>query len=290
MAGGSVRVGEGRFESSGGLNIVYRSWRPDSTPKAVVAIVPGFNSHSGYYNWVAEQFVALGLAAYAIDLRGRGRSDGERFFVDRFADYVDDVTKFVALVKAREADRRVFLLGHSAGGVVSCLYTVDHQLELAGLICESFAFQVPAPDFALAALKGLSHLAPHAHVLRLKNEDFSRDPAVVAAMNADPLIEHETQPTKTVAEMVRADERLKQEFPRIALPLLILHGTSDRATKPSGSQLFFDTAGSADKTLKLYDGHFHDLLNDVGKELVMGDITSWLESHLAGTRHAATSS
>lgn len=81
--------------------------------------------------------------------------------------------------------------------------------ELAGLICESFAFQTPAPEFALAVLKGLSHLAPYAHVLHLKNEDFSRDPNVVAAMNADPLIAHETQPTKTVAELVRAGERLK---------------------------------------------------------------------------------
>ena len=85
-------------------------------------------------------------------------------------------------------------------------------------------------------------------------------------MNADPLIANEVQPTQTVAEMVRADERLKREFPRITLPLLILHGTADKATKPSGSQLFYDKAGSTDKTLKLYEGHFHDLLNDVGKE------------------------
>ena len=125
----------------------------------------------------------------------------------------------------------VFLLGHSAGGVVACLYALDHQAELAGLICESFAFQVPAPDFALAVLKGLSHVAPHAHVLHLNNAFFSRDPAVVAAMNADPLIAHETQPTQTMAEMVRADERLKKAFPPMTLPLLILHGTADKATK-----------------------------------------------------------
>jgi acylglycerol lipase len=174
----------------------------------------------------------------------------------------------------------VFLLGHSAGGVVSCIYTLEHQAELAGLICESFAHQVPAPDFALAVLKGLSHVAPHAHVLRLKNEDFSRDPRVVQTMNDDPLIAHETQPTLTVAEMVRADERLKKEFPLITLPVLILHGTLDRATKPSGSQLFFDTAGSTDKTLKLYEGHFHDLLNDVDKEVVMADIKGWIDARL----------
>ena len=271
---------EERLQGSGGLGINTRSWRPAGTPRGVVAIVPGFNSHSGYYTWVAEQFVAAGLAVYAVDLRGRGKSDGERFYVDTFADYVSDVATLMTLVKAREPGLPVFLLGHSAGGVVACIYTIEHQAELAGLVCESFAYQVPAPDFALAVLKGLSHLAPHAHVLRLKNEDFSRDPKVVEAMNADPLIAHETQPTKTVAEMVRADERLKQDFPLIKLPVLILHGTADKATRPAGSQLFFDTAGSTDKTLKLYDGHYHDLLNDTGKEIVTTEITNWIGARL----------
>jgi acylglycerol lipase len=135
------------------------------------------------------------------------------------------------------------------------MYALEHQAELAGLVCESFAHQVPAPDFALAVLKGLAHVAPHAHVLKLKNEDFSRDPQIVATMNADPLIADETQPTQTVAEMIRADERIKNDFGLITLPVLILHGTSDKATKPSGSQLFHERAGSKDKTLKLYEGH-----------------------------------
>lgn len=269
---------EEKFEGRGGLSIFYRSWRPDNAARAIVVIVPGFNSHGGQYGWAAEQLVADGLAVYAVDLRGRGKSDGERFYVDKFADYVGDVEGLMKIVKQREPGLKVFLLGHSAGGVVSCIYTLEHQAELAGLICESFAHQVPAPDFALAVLKGLSHIAPHAQVLKLNNEDFSRDPAVVAALNADPLIAHETQPTKTVAEMVRADERLKAEFPLITLPVLILHGTLDKATKPSGSQLFYDTAGSADKTLKLYEGHFHDLLSDLGKEEVMGDITGWIDA------------
>jgi acylglycerol lipase len=273
-------VREERFESESGLNIFFRSWRPAAQARAVVVIVPGFNSHSGYYQWVAEQLTADGLAVYAVDLRGRGQSDGERFYVDKFQDYVDDAAHLVAIAKMRERGLPVFLLGHSAGGVVSCLYTIDHQAELAGFICESFAFQVPAPDFALAVLKGLSHVAPHAHVLPLKNADFSRDPAAVEKMNADPLIAHETQPTKTVAEMVRADELLKQSFAKFTLPLFIIHGTADKATKPSGSQLFFDTASSSDKTLKLYDGYFHDPLNDVGKEAVMADIKQWIDKRI----------
>jgi alpha-beta hydrolase superfamily lysophospholipase len=160
------------------------------------------------------------------------------------------------------------------------MYTVEHQDELAGLICESFAFQVPAPDFAIAALKGLAHIFPHAHVLKLKNEDFSRDPKAVEAMDNDPLIANETQPTQTVAEMARADDRLKNEFSKITIPVLILHGTADKATKYSGSQLFYDTAGSTDKTIKLYEGHFHDLLNDVDKELVISDIKGWTDARI----------
>jgi len=152
---------------------------------------------------------------------------------------------------------------------------------LPGLICESFAFQIPAPDFAIAALKGLSRLVPHSHVVKLKNEDFSRDPEVVRTMNDDPLIAHEVQPTRTAAEMARADERLKREFPLITLPVLILHGTLDRVTKPSGSQLFYDAAGAADKTLKLYEGHYHDLLHDVDKEEVLADITGWINARLS---------
>ena len=263
-----------------GYKIFVRSWRPNVAPRAVVAICHGVKSHSGYYEWTAAQLVANGLAVYALDLHGRGKSDGERFYLEKLQHYLDDVNTLLTLARSREPGLPVFLLGHSAGGVISSVYTLEHQKELAGLICESFAFQVYAPDFALAVLKGLSHLAPHAHVLAFKNEDFSRDPNVVQFMNDDPLIAHEVQPTRTVAELVRADERLKVEFPLIKLPVLILHGTADKVTKPSGSQFFYDTAGSQDKTLKLYDGHVHDLLNDIGKEKVMGDIVAWLNARL----------
>jgi acylglycerol lipase len=269
------------FKGVGGLNIFATSWHPETQKaRAVVVISHGFNSHSGYYGWVAEQFVSAGFAVYALDHRGRGKSDGERYFVDQVSDYVDDLATFIANAKAREPGLPVFLLGHSAGGVISCTYALDRQSELAGLICESFAFQVYAPDFALAVLKGISHLAPHAHVLRLPIADFSRDPSVVEAMNQDPFVMNEVQPTKTVAEMVRADERLKQEFPRLKLPVFIMHGTADKVTKPGGSQFFYDTVGSVDKTLKLYDGHAHDLLNDLGKEMVMRDIQSWLNERI----------
>lgn len=283
VVGHSYTTAEEKVAGPGGLKIFVRSWHPGSGARAAVVICHGVNSHSGYYTWTAEQLVSSGLAVYALDLHGRGQSDGERFYLDRISDYVHDVHAVVGLAKTRNSGLPVFLLGHSAGGVVSCVYTLEHQADLAGLVCESFAFQVAAPDFALAVVKGLSHLAPHAHVLRLKNEEFSRDPAVVDAMNRDPLIANEVQPTRTVAELVRADERLTKEFPLITLPVLILHGTADKVTNPKGSQLFYEKAGSADKTLKLYEGHAHDLLNDVGKEQVMDDIRTWIVAHVSPT-------
>ena len=129
-----------------------------------------------------------GFAVYALDLRGRGKSEGERFYVETIDDYVADVAGVIRIAKARDPGLPVFLLGHSAGGVVSATYTLDNQTELAGFICESFAFQVPAPDFALAAIKGLSHIAPRLPVLKLNNKDFSRDPKAVEALDNDPLI------------------------------------------------------------------------------------------------------
>ena len=108
----------------------------------------------------------------------------------------------------------LYLLGHSAGGVTSVTYALDHQENLDGLICESFAFRVYAPNFALKLLEGASHLAPHAHVLKLKMVDFSRDPEWVAKLNADPLTHDEIQPVSTVAAFARAGEHRRCLRPR----------------------------------------------------------------------------
>ncbi len=159
-------------------------------------------------------------------------------------------------------------------------FHVENVSEYVGLICESFAFRVPAPEIALQVIKGVSHVAPNVGVLKLKNADFSRDPAAVRALDEDPLIHDETQPSITVAALQRADERLTKEIPTITLPVLIMHGTEDKATLPKGSQFFYDHAGSADKTLKLYEGHYHDLLADLGKEEVLADIVGWIDARL----------
>lgn len=268
------------FPGKAGPRIYFRSWRPEGAPRAILVICHGVNSHGGQYLWAAQQFANSGLAVYAIDLRGRGKSSGARFYVDDVAEYVADVAELIRIAKSRDRGLPVFLLGHSAGGVVSATYTLDNQKELAGFICESFAFKVYAPGFALQLIKGLAAIAPRLPVLKLKMKDFTRDPKALAALESDPLTKNEAQPAKTVAALVRADERLAKEFPRITIPVLIMHGTADKATVPAGSQFFFDTVGSKDKTLKMYDGHFHDLLADIGKEGVLADMKAWIDKHL----------
>src|SRR4051794_34767557 len=136
------------FEVSNGQKAFYRNWKTDDSPKAVVVIVHGFNSHSGYYQWTAEQLTAKNFETYAIDLRGRGKSDGERFYIADNNEIVSDIDQLVSIAKEANPGLPLFVLGHSAGGVLSALYMLQHQDRVNGFICESFAYQLPAPDFA----------------------------------------------------------------------------------------------------------------------------------------------
>jgi alpha-beta hydrolase superfamily lysophospholipase len=277
-------VREDWLEEDGNPRLFVRHWAPAGQPRASLVICHGVNSHGGQYIAAAQEFAGRGYAVTALDLRGRGKSEGERFFVESVDDYVSDLSRAIEYGRAFHPELPLFLLGHSAGGVTASSYALDYQDRISGLICESFAFKVFAPDFALKLLEGASHVIPHVHVLRLKMEDFSRDPAWVAVLNADPLTKDEVQPVQTVAALARAGERLDREFGSITLPLLVLHGTADKATRPEGSQQFFDQAGSSDKILKLYDGHYHDLLNDLGKEQVIGDIVGWIDDRIGHAR------
>ena len=279
---------ESSFEGVGGLKIATRSWSPAGPPRAIMILVHGFNAHSGYMVWPGEQFSANGFASYALDLRGRGKSEGERFYVENFSEYLSDVDGLVKIAREENPGLPVYMLGHSAGGVIASSYVFEHQSEIHGLICESFAFDVGLPDIASLVLKGISHLTPHLHVFTLKNEIFSRDPEAVAAMNNDPLIANESQPAETAAEMLKAADRLGQNMPKFTVPVFIIHGTDDKATRYQGSQYFYDHAGSSDKTLKLYEGHYHDLLNDVDREIVMKDILEWLNERVPTDSSAAT--
>jgi acylglycerol lipase len=273
-------LARGETISAQSVKVFVRSWTPERPSRAVLVVCHGFNAHGGHFAWAAEQLLSAGLTVVAFDFRGRGRSEGERFYVEDIDAYVSDLTSTIALVRSRYPRLPLFLLGHSAGGVVAATYLLENQTGIAGFICESVAFQVPAPGVALAAIKGLSRFVPRFPVLTLRNEAFSRDPRAVEALNTDVLTAHERQPAITVATLVRANDRLRGQFAHITLPLLIMHGTADRVTDFRGSQFLYDAAGATDKTLRLYEGHYHDLLTDVGKEQVVADMQRWIVDRL----------
>jgi len=268
------------FINQNGQRIFYRSWMPEGRPKGVLIIVHGLNSHSGYYQDFAVQLRVSGFQVYAMDLQGRGQSQGERYYTADYNDVLSDIDALVLIASAALPSAPVFLFGHSAGGVFAAAYAAQKQYKLKGLISESFAFKIPAPAFALAAIKFMAHIIPHTRLVKLNNEDFSRDKAHVFKMNNDPLLENEKQPVKTMQQLLLAGEYLKKQMPEIKLPVLILHGTADQATEPAGSEYFMANVASADKKLKLYEGHYHDLLNDKQQGIVISDILIWLNQRV----------
>ena len=130
---------EETFAGTGGTKLNLRTWRPEGRPRAVVVIVHGFKAHSGLYEWPAQNLARDGIAVYALDLRGNGKSEGESFWLENFSDYQGDLDRLFDIVRDRDRGLPLFLLGHSAGGVISCAWALEHQSELAGFICEAFA-------------------------------------------------------------------------------------------------------------------------------------------------------
>ena len=266
------------FTSSRGEHIFFRNWKATVTRKGVILIVHGLNSHSAYYRHFASQLNENGYEAYAIDLRGRGHSAGERYYISDYKEIIADIGLLLGIIASSHPAVPIFLLGHSAGGVFASVYALLHQAKLKGLISESFAFDLPVPGFALAIVKFLGQIIPHTRLIKLKNEDFSRERELVEKMNNDPLLENEKQPAKTMQQLLLASEYLKKGMPELKLPLLILHGTADKATRPEGSKYFIEHTSSADKQLKLYEGYYHDLLNDKYNGIVIKDILEWLDA------------
>ncbi|MET0463376.1 MAG: lysophospholipase [Chitinophagaceae bacterium] len=267
------------FKTNDGQTIFYRVWKTNNNPKGIVLLVHGLNSHSYYFQKLALRLTENDFDVYALDLRGRGHSDGERYYINDYRDIIADINELVRIATS-QPPLPIFLFGHSAGSVFASVYAILYQDKLQGLISESIAFQLPAPGFALGIIKMLAHFIPHAKLIQLKNADFSRDMAVVNAMTNDPLTINEKQPVKTMQQLLLASAFMKKEISRITLPLLLLHGTADRATKPSGSKYIMQHVSSIDRELKLYEGHYHDLLNDLDNEVVLNDIISWLTQRL----------
>ena len=268
------------FSGAGGLPLYGRGYRPsEGETRGAVIFMNGLKDHGDRYAAISQQLVKHGYAAYAFDMRGHGRSAGQRVGVARFDDYLDDLSIFVARVRAQEPNKPIFVFGHSLGGAIVALYAIERHPDVAGVIVSSPAAAFTDPPLAAALVRVADAVAPNAPAVAPPNPGFSRDPRVVADMDHDPLIFQDPGPAHTAAQIIDGVHRIWAHPEQLTVPLLSLHGTGDTLTAPSGSRDLVTRAGSRDKTLRLYPGFAHDLVHEPGHERVLADIVTWLDAH-----------
>lgn len=280
----------GTLRTDDGLDLFLRRWTPDRQTIAALALLHGVHEHSGRYAYVASALMRRGIAVHAIDLRGHGQSPGPRGQVDQFDDYVGDAALLLDSVVQSEGDVPVFLMGHSMGGLVAAASVIDRGTdELAGLVLSSPALQFP--DDTPALLKKLAPVvaryAPNLPVKRLDLRQLSRDPVVVRNYREDPLTTVQGVRARLAAEMLQAAERIRHRPEAFRLPLYLFHGTADGFTDPAGTQWLADHAPSDDVTLRLYDGLYHETLNEPERDRVIGDLADWLIARTEAARASA---
>jgi alpha-beta hydrolase superfamily lysophospholipase len=268
---------EGKFKSSDGLELYYQAWKPENEPRAVFAVVHGYGEHSGRYLNPVNYFVPQGYAFYAYDLRGHGKSPGQRGHISKFDEYLADTDAFLKFVRSQAPSRKVFLLGHSLGGLIVAAYAEDHSRELPGLIMSSafLRIKMPVPGWKLLMGRVLSSLAPASSMANdLPAHLLSHDPAIDVYDN-DPL-NHHVFTARWSTEVMAAQLRTLDRAGEIATPVLVLYAGDDQIADPEGSALFFERLKATDKASHRYDGYYHEIFNETGKEAVFKDLEAWL--------------
>ncbi|NNE70201.1 MAG: alpha/beta hydrolase [Rhodothermales bacterium] len=262
---------------------------PD-TPRGVVVVVHGYAEHSGRYHALAERILGAGFSVVLYDHRGFGKSPGRPAYVDRISGLVDDLARVVSITQRRCPGLPLILFGHSMGGLVSVLYCLGAQAETSvspksppihGLILSSALLRTQEAAFLQRIATVIGAIAPRLPTVSMDRSAISRDPAVVAEAEADPLNYHGRIPARTGAEFVRGMKRVWKDAHKFDLPLLIIHGTADRLTDPSGSRDLYTSVSSNHKQLSLFEGAYHETFHDADRERVMEGIIDWLEESVS---------
>ncbi len=258
-------------------------WKAPNTPvRGAVVVVHGLRDHASRYSALAEALTAQGLAVYAQDHRGHGSSAGPRQRFDSVAELVGDVALAVTEAKQRNPGVPLFLYGHSMGGLVATHYALAHGEQLRGLVLSGAALklQPSVTGGQKTAARIFSAVLPGLPAQQLDDSEFVREPAARKELAEDPLIDHANLPARSAAAMLSAIEDLDTRMEDVKVPLLILHGQADKATNVEGSQALAARAGSSDKTLRLSEGVYHDLLHEPERDAIISEVTSWMTARL----------
>lgn len=272
---------EGRFQTPRGANINYQHWQPEVAPKAILFIVHGLAEHSGRYMNIVNYFVPRGYAVYGLDHIGHGKSDGTRVYLERFSDFTGPLKTYFDMIQGWHPGKPVFLVGHSMGGLIGSVYLLEHQDELKGAVLSAPAVKVSDNISPATILLGkiLSGILPQTGLLALDATAISKDKSVVDAYLNDPLVYTGKVTARLAAEMLSAMQRVTAEAATIRLPILLLQGSDDRLIDPGGANMLHEKASTPDKTLKVYDGLYHEVFNEPEREQVLRDVEAWLEAH-----------
>ena len=269
---------EGKFKGYKNFNLYYQCWLPSNEPKAVLLVAHGLAEHSGRYINIVNHFVPKGYAVYGFDQRGHGKSQGQRGYVERFSHFVSDLKTFSGIIRSKHRDAKIFIVGHSVGGTIATAYAVHYQDEFDGLVLSGATLKVGASVSSglIIVARVLSLLLPKMGLDVIDASAISQDKTVVDAYVDDPLVYRGKIRARLGAELIKAIQILLPQMSKIYLPILIMHGTADRLSDPRGSEILYDRVSSRDKTLKLYDGFYHEIFNEPGREQVFADMEAWL--------------
>jgi alpha-beta hydrolase superfamily lysophospholipase len=283
----------GTYVGSGGLALFRQTWRPagmaPGTTRGVLVNIHGLGDHSGLYPYLVEHFLQAGWTVHAPDLRGNGRSPGQRAYVAGWHEFRTDLRHYLDVVRQEEGDAPLFLLGNSLGGLIVLDYALHHPDELAGVIAVSPPLgRLGIPGYLLGLARIASRVWPRFSLRTgMDLSGLARDPAIVAHVLGDPLF-HRLGTARLATEVRRTIAQLRHDAARFTAPLLILHGGADRMVPPHGSREFITLAGSADKQYREYPGDYHALFADYDRDTVLRDVERWMTraGAAAGQRHA----
>ncbi|KUH94368.1 alpha/beta hydrolase [Mycobacterium sp. IS-3022] len=273
---------EHTFAGVGGVRIVYDVWTPDGDPRGVVVLCHGYAEHARRYDHVAARFGEAGLVTYALDLRGHGRSGGKRVYLRNIGEYTEDFRSLVGLAAAEHPQLPRIVVGHSMGGGVVFAYGVEHPGDYTAMVLSGPAVyaQDAVSSFMIAVAKVVGSILPGLPVEQLPTEAVSRDPEVVAAYMADPMVHHGKLPAGIAKALIKVGESMPQRASALTAPLLVVHGEQDKLIPVAGSRHLLECVGSGDAHLKVYPELYHEVFNEPERDLVLDDVTSWIEAKL----------
>ncbi len=268
---------DGTFTGTDGLPLYYQAWLPLQQRRAVLVNLHGLGDHSGLYPTIASHLPPHGIAVYAYDMRGNGRSPGQRAYLRRWEEYREDLHAFLVRVREWEPGVPIFVLGHSLGGLVVLDFAMQHPEMLGGAIAAAAPLgKLGVPPLLMALGRMMSRVWPRFSLeVGMDLSGLARDPAVVETVLADPLF-HRRGTARLSTEVTAAIDRVQAQAATLSLPLLVLHGSDDRMVPPEGSRRFFSKVRYPDRQFREYPGAYHGLFADIGYQEVLTDVEHWI--------------